>query len=149
MYIHSMKLIVTLILVFVTGSIYGQLPPSPDSNYLLSLNQRIDELVVQQQVVPLDSLYASDFVFSHGSGRIEGKPGWLRTVGRTRYATRKHDSVRVQQHGEVAVLRGTMYIERLDKDKTAKYRLWYIRVFAIRSNRWQLVSHTTVHEVHL
>jgi len=46
-------------------------------------------------------------------------------------------------------LRGGMYIERLDKDKTARYRLRYIRVFAMRNSRWQLISHTTVAEVHL
>jgi hypothetical protein len=130
-------------------TVWAQLPSSPDSMYLLALNVRIDNLVVQQQVDKLDSLYADDFVFSHGSGRIEGKAGWLKTVGRTRYQNRKHDSVRVQQHGDVAVLRGKMYIVRLDKTKSAKYNLHYVRVFALRSGRWQLLSHTTVEETQL
>ena len=127
----------------------AQLPPSPDSMYLLLLNQRIDDLVVQQQVASLDSLYANDFVFSHGSGRIEGKTNWLKSAARNRYPVRQHDSVRAQQHGDVAVLRGKMYIERIDKDKTAKYILRYIRVYALRSGRWQLLSHTTFEEIHL
>jgi len=127
----------------------SQLPPSPDSNYLLVLNQRIDTDVVQRNVSSLDSLYAQDFVFSHGSGRIEGKESWMRSVGRNRYPVRRHDSVSVQQHGNIGVVRGNMYIEREDKDKTAKYKLQYIRVYAIRNLRWQLVSHITVREEHL
>jgi ketosteroid isomerase-like protein len=127
----------------------AQLPPSPDSMRLVEVNQRIDDLVIQQQVTVLDSLFAHDFVFSHGSGRIEGKAGWLRSVGRNRYPIRKHDSVKVQQHGDIAVLRGKMYIERIDKDKTAKYMLRYIRVYALRNNDWQLISHTTFEETHL
>jgi hypothetical protein len=144
-----MKTAGLLLLLFSWMRPCAQLPPSPDSAYLLLLNQRIDDLVVQQKLVSLDSLYADDFVFSHGSGRIEGKGGWMKTAGRTKYAIRRHDSVRVQQHADIAVLRGGMYIERLDKDKTARYRLRYIRVFAMRNSRWQLISHTTVAEVHL
>ncbi len=135
--------------VFICLGTSAQLPPSPDSMKLLSLNQRIDDLVIQRQVKALDSLFAHDFVFSHGSGRIEGKAGWLRSVARNNYPIRKHDSVRVQQHGDVAVLRGKMYIERIDKDKTAKYMLRYIRVYALRNNYWQLISHTTFEEIHL
>jgi len=127
----------------------AQLPPSPDSMRLLLLNQQIDVLVVQQQVAALDSLYANDFVFSHGSGRIEGKAAWLKSAARNRYPVRRHDSVRVQQHGDIAVLKGKMYIERIDKDKTARYMLRYIRVYAFRAGRWQLVSHTTFEETHL
>ncbi|HEU4472864.1 MAG TPA: nuclear transport factor 2 family protein [Flavisolibacter sp.] len=142
------KTAVLLLILWTSGSLHAQLPPSPDSNYLLSLNQRIDDLVMQQQTAALDSLYAQDFVFSHGSGRIEGKGNWLRTVGRTRYPIRRHDSVRVQQHGDLAVLRGKMYIERTDKTKTARYHLRYIRIYALRANRWQLISHTTTEERH-
>ena len=36
-----------------------------------------------------------------------------------------------------------------DKDKKAKYLLRYIRVYALRAGRWQLVSHTTFEETHL
>ena len=144
-----MKLLALLIFLIFTTKLNAQLPPSPDSSALVQLNQRIDDLVVQQQVAPLDSLYANDFVFSHGSGRIEGKSNWMKTVGRTKYAIRKHDSVRVQQHGDIAVLKGIMYIERLGKEQVAKYRLSYIRIYAIRNDRWQLISHNTTEETHL
>lgn len=140
-----------LFLVFLLSALQSgaQLPPSPDSSMLLALNSRIDELVVHQQVNEVDSLYADDFVFSHGSGNITGKDRWMKTVGRTKYLVRQHDSVTVQQHRDVAVVKGKMYIERVDKTGVAKYRLRYIRVFAMRNGFWHLISHNTTDETHL
>ncbi len=57
------------------------------------INQQIDDHVMQKNARALDTLYAEDLVFSHGSGRIEGKAGWMKTVGRNNYPLRKHDSV--------------------------------------------------------
>jgi hypothetical protein len=73
----------------------------------------------------------------------------MKTVGRTKYQMRQHDSVTVEQHKEVAIVKGAMYIERMGKTELAKYRLKYVRVFVLRERRWQLVSHSTVYEEHL
>ena len=119
-----------------------------DSSHLLELNQLIDDFVVKKNLAGLDSLYAADFVFSHGSGRVEGKARWMNTVERVNYPQRQHDSVRVEMHPGIAILKGKMAIHRIDKDKTARYHLRYLRVFAFRQNRWQLISHSTTHEWH-
>ncbi len=119
-----------------------------DSLYLIQFNQQIDDYVVQKNVSELEKFYADDFVFSHGSGRVEGKAGWLKTVGRTVYPLRQHDSVKVELHAEVAVVKGNMYIRRKDKDKEAAYHLKYIRVYALRDEQWQLISHSTTAERH-
>lgn len=121
---------------------------SNDSLNLVRLNQDIDNYVVKQNVKALDSLYANDFVFSHGSGKVEGKDGWLRSVAKNTYPLRQHDSVKVELHPQVAIVKGKMIIHRVDKDKTAIYRLNYIRVYAWRINRWQMISHSTTKEVH-
>lgn len=137
-----------LILLFSAGSrLFAQ--TSNDSSYLLQLNQQIDQYVVERNIAALDSLYAPDFVFSHGSGRIEGKAGWMKTVGRADYPLRQHDSVRVELHGKLALLRGKMNIEKKGKEKTDKYFLRYIRLYARRDHHWQLVSHQTFYEQHL
>ena len=44
-----------------------------DSSYFISLNQLIDDYVVQGNAKVLDTLYAEDFIFSHGTGLIEDK----------------------------------------------------------------------------
>ena len=138
------KLLYICSILFVSSSANAQ----QDSSMLVTLNQRIDDLVVQRNTTALDSLYAIDFVFSHGSGKVEGKSGWLTTVGRANYPKRQHDSVKVELHVGVGIVKGKMSIEKINKDKTDRYHLRYLRVYAMRNGRWQLISHNTTHEWH-
>ncbi|MBL7741110.1 MAG: hypothetical protein JNK14_17945 [Chitinophagaceae bacterium] len=119
-----------------------------DSAYVLWLNQQIDSYVAGRNTAALDTLYAADFVFSHGSGKIEGKAGWMTTVTRANYSVRQHDSVSVELHPSLAIAKGKMFIQKINKDKTDSYHLRYIRVYTIRNERWCLVSHHTTHEWH-
>jgi ketosteroid isomerase-like protein len=112
-----------------------------DSSKLVTLNQQVDSYVVSRNIKALDSLYADDFVFSHGSGRVEGKAGWMKTVERANYPLRQHDSVKVELHENVAVVKGKMDIQKVNKDKTDTYHLRYIRIYALRNKHWQLISH--------
>lgn len=144
----SRVIILFLIPVFSSATLLGQAKASSDSSYIIFLNQQIDNYVVQKNLDALDTLYAGDFVFSHGSGKVEGKQGWLATVRRTTYPIRQHDSVRVEMHPGLAIVKGKMAIQRLDKDKTASYHLRYLRVYTLRNKRWQLISHSTTHEQH-
>lgn len=143
-----MKKLAFLLVVALAGLSVPGLTQSGDSTYLISLNQQIDDYVVQQKVKELGGLYADDFVFSHGSGKVEGKAGWLKTVGRTTYPSRQHDSVKVELHPGVAIVKGNMAISRNDKDKVAVYHLKYIRVYALRNKQWQMISHSTTAEKH-
>lgn len=140
-------LVVLLIVNVVFNSVQAQVSPS-DSSLLIALNQRIDDLVVQKNTRTLDSLYTTDFVFSHGSGKVEGKTGWMTTVGRADYRLRQHDSVRVELHPTLAIVKGKMAVEKVNNNKTDRYHLRYLRVYAIVHNRWQLVSHSTTEEWH-
>lgn len=140
-----MKYSVSLFLfIFLSKMVLSQVS---DSTKLVTLNQAIDSYVVSKNTIALDSLFASDFVFSHGSGRVEGKEGWMQTVRRVNYPVRQHDSVLVEMHNHVAVVKGKMNIEKQNKEKTDRYWLKYIRVY-VRKNHWQLVSHSTIQEQH-
>lgn len=118
-----------------------------DSSKLATLNQFIDSYVVTKNTSALDSLFANDFVFSHGSGRVEGKEGWMQTVKRANYLLRQHDSVLVEMHNNVAIVKGKMNIQKQNKEKTDRYWLKYIRVYQCKDH-WQLISHSTVQEQH-
>jgi len=133
---------------FAFAAFTSKAQASNDSTVLIKLNQLIDDHVVSKNVTALDTLFAYDFVFSHGSGRVEGKAGWLLTVGRANYPLRQHDSVTVELHEGIAVVKGKMNIQKINKDKTDRYWLKYIRVFALRKSNWQLISHSTVQEKH-
>lgn len=120
----------------------------PDSSLIITLNQQIDNYVVQRNTAALDNLYADDFVFSHGSGRIEGKPGWFKSVAKGGFVMRQHDSVTVEMHPGIAVVRGKLSVYKKTEKENSKYHLKYVRVFAFRNGQWQLISHVTVWEQH-
>lgn len=71
----------------------------------------------------------------------------MQTVKRANYLQRQHDSVTVEMHGDVAVVKGKMNIQKQNKDKVDRYWLKYIRVYR-KKHGWQLLSHTTIAEQH-
>ena len=119
-----------------------------DSTLLIALNQQIDNYVVAQDTTALSKLYAGDFVFSHGSGKIEGKKGWFTSVAKGSFVSRQHDSVTVELHPNLAILRGKLSVHKMANNKTDRYHLQYIRVYAYRDKQWQMISHITTSEYH-
>ena len=144
-----MKTLFPILIIALSGSLAkAQRDIQADSLYFVAITGQIDNYVVQKNLAALDTLYAADFVFSHGTGLIEGKEGWLSAVKRNTYPLRKHDSVTVELHPDLAIVRGKLSIQRLDNNTTTRYNLKYVRLFAIRNKRWQMISHITTHEQH-
>ena len=119
-----------------------------DSSYLVTLNQQTDDYVVQQNSTALEKIYAEDFVFSHGSGRIDSKQSWLKSVAKGGFLSRQHDSVMVELHPAIAIVRGKLSVQKRNKDKTDRYHLKYVRVYAYREKQWWFISHLTTYEYH-
>ncbi len=122
--------------------------PTKDSLFLIELNQKIETLVVNADTFSLQSLYAKDFVFSHGSGRIDNKASWLNSVSKGNFIQRIQDSVKAELHSGWAVLKGKLSVQRKGKDKPENYYLYYVRVYVLTKKQWQLASHTTYAEFH-
>ena len=93
-----------LVALCQSNLVTAQMTTITDSSFIVSLNQQIDNLVIEQNTAALDSMYASDFVFSHGSGKIEGKQGWFISVAKGNFLTRQHDSVTVELHEGIAIV---------------------------------------------
>ncbi|HEV7782163.1 MAG TPA: nuclear transport factor 2 family protein [Chitinophagaceae bacterium] len=143
-----MKKFILLLLTAIGSNAVLKAQGPADSNYLISLNQLIDNNVVKQDTAALKTVYAEDFVFSHGSGRVEGKQGWMRSVAKGGFLLRQHDSVTVELHPALAILKGKLSVQKQNKEKTDRYHLKYIRVYAFRNKQWMLVSHVTTDEWH-
>ena len=113
--------------------------------YVGSLNAFIDHSVVKKDKSALDTLYADDFVFTHGTGHVDSKATWLKAVMDPQgfYISREHDSIVVERHDNVAMVFGKLTIIRQNGDKKSKYAITYVRVFRYRNNRWQMISHHT------
>jgi len=142
------KIILLLLAILPAYFLTAQPPASADSSLIISLNQQVDDHVVQQNTTALEKLYATDFVFSHGSGRVDGKESWLRSVAKGGFLLRQHDSVTVELHPGIAIVRGKLSVQKKNKEKTDRYHLKYIRVYAYRNNAWQMISHITTSEYH-
>lgn len=113
-----------------------------------SINRLLDNAVVNKQAPVLQKHYAEDFIFTHSTGQVDTKQSWVKFVlGQgAHYLSRRHDSVFVELHKEVALAKGRLTVHRKEKEKTSAYALRYIRVYIYRANRWQLLSHHSTHE---
>ena len=110
---------------------------------LRAMDQRIEEAVVRADLKFLESAYAKDFRFTHGTGNIQSKDEWLKSVAKRGFLSRKVSLVELELHGDVAVT-----FSRLDVIKSGeggeKYSLRYVRVYERKDGRWQMLMHRTV-----
>src|SRR5687768_11047681 len=143
-----MKLFFVISLLSIITSLHAQQPAAADSATLIRQNQLTDQYVVSQNLIELQKMYADDFVFSHGSGRVDNKSSWLKSVERGGFLKREHDSAKVELHGLVGIIRGKLQVQKNTKTGVNKYYLYYVRVFSKRTGQWQLISHITTSEFH-
>ncbi len=113
-----------------------------------SINRLLDHAVVNKQIATLNKHYAEDFVFTHSTGLVDSKYSWIKNVQdtTTHFISREHDSTVVELHKDLAIVSGTLTVQRRVKDKVAGYVLRYIRVFVYRQKNWQLLSHRSTAE---
>ncbi len=120
------------------------------SELLLSINAQIDEAVVKKNIPILEKYYADDFVFTHGTGTVDGKASWIKSVGNpsSQFISRVQDSTTVELHNDVALVIGKIEITKKGNDKNVGYGIWYIRVYRKKQDVWQMISHRTTKEWH-
>jgi hypothetical protein len=116
-----------------------------------SINRLLDRSVVAKQKAILQKHYAADFVFTHGTGLIDSKASWVTNIMDTgvHYISREHDSTLVELHNNVAIVTGTLTVQRKRPQSISIYALRYVRVYALRNKIWQLISHRTTAEWHI
>ncbi|SRR5258706_9847682 len=158
-------LIVSVLLVVAASSAFGHEPMpratsptaarvSDPAEEVLAFERDMEAAVVRGDVAFLDRACTSDFSFTHGDGwttggqplRVENKGQWLASVGKAPYLSRDLDSVHVERHGDIAITYGR-YRARNKAGEPGRraFTVWFERVYARRSGRWQYVSHRTVH----
>lgn len=115
------------------------------------LNSAIDHAVADKNFQILEKHYGNDFVFTHGTGLIDSKESWLKSIrnmGEARFVSREHDSTVVELHHDVAIVFGKLSVARESKGEIRRYYIHYVRVFARRNDVWQMISHRTTKEWH-
>ncbi len=115
------------------------------------LNRAIDHAVVKKDIEFLKKHYSDDFVFTHATGLIDSKESWIKGIENmkdARYASREHDSTVVELHNDVAIISGKLSVTREEKEKTSRYAVKYVRVYALRNKVWQMICHRSTGEAH-
>jgi ketosteroid isomerase-like protein len=110
-----------------------------------SVNKRIEDAVISKDFASLETLYADDFVFIHGTGLVQSKGQWLDSLrtNETRFVSRQLDSTSIELHAEDATVSGRLFICRLSEAGEVRYGLQYVREYSMKSGLWQLISHRT------
>jgi ketosteroid isomerase-like protein len=111
---------------------------------LIALDQRMDTAMAEGDAETLESLLASDFVYTHAAGRSQAKPEFIdEIIQRENRPRRDLSEIAVEVHGEVAVTRGNLDVVYHEERPTRRFR--YVRVYRLNPSSWQLISHRTVY----
>ena len=107
---------------------------------------QIEAAMLRKDVGFFREVLSPDVRFSHGTGTVWNKQQWLDALPNATYTVRDLDSVEVEPHGDVVETTGHIHI-KTSSAKNPEYHIWYVRVYARRDGRWQLLSNRTVRQV--
>lgn len=136
------------VLVFGLQSTALGSQPADDEAEVTRLEQAQADAVVRADLATLERIYADDFRFTHGTGEVQTKAEWLDDLrqGRRHYASREHEELEVEIHGDIGVTYGRLTIRRRMDGVDSFFGARYVRVYGRLDGRWQLVSHRTVEQ---
>jgi hypothetical protein len=138
-----MKKAVFFFALFLSAKIYAQTDTAKTKLLIDSINRTLDRAVVKKDVLYMQKHYADDFFFYHATGMIDSKKSWIgkNENPKNLVLSREHDSVTVELHDNIAIVKGILTVLFPAEANKAGYAVRYIRVYALRKNIWQLISH--------
>src|ERR1700690_2197419 len=103
-----MKYLTYCFLLLAPMAAWGQ----NEGNELLQFEQRIDHAVVACDLPFLETAYAVDFRFKHGTGHVDSKSSWLKNVSelKGKFVSREIDSVEGEIHGDIGITNGRLSV---------------------------------------
>lgn len=133
------------LLIPLTISFFNLIGPplhqSDEQEALKKFENKIAQAVVHHNLDTLKTVYAFDFVFTHGTGQVQNKDEWLAAVKKSDYTVRELEAQAVEIHGDIAITTGRLTINPRDKET---FWVDYVRVYRRHNHRWQMISHRSV-----
>jgi hypothetical protein len=82
---------------------------------LMDFEKSIEAAVVSTDISFLESAYAEDFKFKHGTGQRSTKESWLKDVANNKgkFISRKVDASEAELHDNIGITEGTITVTRL------------------------------------
>jgi len=116
---------------------------------LFEFEKNIEKAVIETNIPFLQKAYSDDFRFKHGTGLVDSKTSWLKSVtgSKGQYITRVVDSVEVEIHDKIGITNGKITITRKTDAANRVYMIKYVRVYLKTKEQWELISHLTVKQI--
>ncbi len=142
-----MRNIITVSVLFISSAV---LPARvlAQGDDLLAFERNIEKAVVSTDLAFLEKAYADDFRFKHGTGLVDSKSSWLKSVGNAKgkFISREIDSVEVEIHGNVGITNGRLTVRRQGEKAEQKYMVKYVRVYVKKEDHWEMIMHRSVYQ---
>jgi ketosteroid isomerase-like protein len=113
---------------------------------LRTLEQQVDDATRKGDTTFLESVFATDFRFLHADGGITDKAESLQQVAKRPYTFRHLDAVKIEMHGDVAVIDGLVDVNAHGEHGNRSYLVKYVRVYQRRDGHWQMLMQRSVGE---
>ena len=115
---------------------------SPDVAKVLALEAKWTDAYRQRNITILTSLLAEDFIITVEDGRVFGKIGYMSHTAdpSVQVATADESDLRVNLHGNVAVVTGAYHETGTAKGKRYEYRDRMTDVWMKIDGQWQLIA---------
>ena len=113
---------------------------------LLNFEKSVEKAVVATDIPFLENAYADDFRFKHGTGLVDSKSSWLKSVAgaKGKFISRETDSVEVEIHGPIGITSGRLTVRRKGEKAEQHYMVKYVRVYVKKDDHWQMIMHRSV-----
>jgi ketosteroid isomerase-like protein len=135
------RAIVIAVVLFTTTAMSSAQTSSPDQQ-VIDAERALFDALRNQDAKALARLLADDFQFRNAGDEIVGRADFLKSATSVEgtILSITSDNMRVQLHGEIAVLSGTQKaVVRLKDGKQVTGLGIFTDVFAFRNGRWMLV----------
>jgi len=115
---------------------------SPDVAKILALEGKWNDAYKQRNINILTSLLADDFIITVEDGRVFGKIGYMSHTADSsvQVATAEESDLRVNLHGNVAVVTGAYHETGTSKGSRYEYRDRLTDVWMKINGQWQLIA---------
>ncbi len=107
---------------------------------------QVEVAMLRKDVGFFQAVLADDVRFTHGTAMVWDKARWLASLPKSTSTERNLDSVEVEPHGDVIETTGHIQV-KTSIAANPEYHIWFVRVYARRNGRWQLLSNRTVRQV--
>jgi hypothetical protein len=134
--------------VLICGSLAQTANPLGDDP--AKFDAKLEAAMLNKDVAFLEAVLADDVRFTHGVGpngtrNVWNRARWLEQTPKSVATERNLDSVEVERHGDVIETTGHTQV-KTSVAANPEYHVWFVRVYAKKDGRWQLLSNRTVQQ---